>query len=325
MEFLGFHYFCTVVQEGSISKAAERLFITQQSLSGYITRLEQKYNCILFERRPRLRLTLAGEQFYQFAKRVLEENTLVKEKISKNANCFVRLPIGISLNYEKYLIPKIWEAYHMEYPNVVLSMLYVIRAGQQLSLQNMDVYCSIVAFGQAFPKTRLEPLITNSFYALIPESYLQGGEHWEGTDTIPLSRLLHFPIILPPPHSKLRKVINEYCLDKGIALLVTIESTSPEACFEYYKKGLGCCMLPQLVLYNIIKDGSLPQGCRLLKIDLEDSSLEEDRTDIIYRTDISLPDYVEAFIRCAKNACRDYAAQIDSELRCFFAQKDTEA
>ena len=62
MSLLGFEYFIEVAKEGNISKAAEKLYISQQSLSAHIKRLENKYGVTLFEPEARLpALTLPGK------------------------------------------------------------------------------------------------------------------------------------------------------------------------------------------------------------------------------------------------------------------------
>ena len=56
-----FNVFLTVVEEMNFTRAAERLYITQQALSGHIRRLEEHYGVTLFRRRPTLKLTAEGE------------------------------------------------------------------------------------------------------------------------------------------------------------------------------------------------------------------------------------------------------------------------
>ena len=60
MNFTSLRYFLEVVAEGSVTKAAQKLYISQQSLSEHIARLESEYGVKLFERTPRLHLTYAG-------------------------------------------------------------------------------------------------------------------------------------------------------------------------------------------------------------------------------------------------------------------------
>ena len=61
MNLRSLHYFLIAAEEMNFTKAAERLFISQQALSSHIKRLEDEYGVRLFERRPALHLTLEGE------------------------------------------------------------------------------------------------------------------------------------------------------------------------------------------------------------------------------------------------------------------------
>ena len=61
-------YLIAVAEEQSISKAAERLHITQQTLSAHLASVEEELGCRLFERRVPLKITYAGEEFLKYAR-----------------------------------------------------------------------------------------------------------------------------------------------------------------------------------------------------------------------------------------------------------------
>lgn len=62
MNFLNLQYFLVAAEERSFTRAARRLHISQQSLSGHISRLERHFGVPLFTRGVRLLgLTPAGE------------------------------------------------------------------------------------------------------------------------------------------------------------------------------------------------------------------------------------------------------------------------
>ena len=72
-----YEYFVTIVETGSLTKAAEKLYISQPSLSQYLKRLENSLGIDLFDRGTLpLRLTFAGERYYQYVLQImkLEEN-----------------------------------------------------------------------------------------------------------------------------------------------------------------------------------------------------------------------------------------------------------
>lgn len=74
MELHQLRYFVAVAEEGSFTRAAEKLFLAQPSLSVQIRKLEQDVGAKLFERmRRQVVLTAAGEVFLDHAVRALAE------------------------------------------------------------------------------------------------------------------------------------------------------------------------------------------------------------------------------------------------------------
>ena len=72
MDFQELNYLLTIAQEGSISKAAERLFMAQGSLSQFLRQYEASLGAPIFERTPRgVRLTPAGEAFLTRGRQIL--------------------------------------------------------------------------------------------------------------------------------------------------------------------------------------------------------------------------------------------------------------
>lgn len=74
MDLYQIRYFLAIVETGGFTKAAERLFVSQPSLSTGIKKLEQEFGVILFERGGRRAvLTPAGKFFLEKAKTILNE------------------------------------------------------------------------------------------------------------------------------------------------------------------------------------------------------------------------------------------------------------
>ena len=76
MDTVSLIYFSEAAKDLNFTKTAQRLFISQQTLSNHIARLEEAYQVKLFERKPRLMLTSAGETLLSFARdyKTSEEN-----------------------------------------------------------------------------------------------------------------------------------------------------------------------------------------------------------------------------------------------------------
>ncbi|KAF1683849.1 LysR family transcriptional regulator [Veillonella sp. R32] len=72
------YYFKELVKDMNMTQTANRLFISQQTLSNYIQRVEKYYSIKLFNRTPKLELTEAGREFLNFADSILKQNTAIK-------------------------------------------------------------------------------------------------------------------------------------------------------------------------------------------------------------------------------------------------------
>ena len=74
-------YVVEVAETGSISKAAEHLFISQPSLTASIKELETEYGITIFTRTNKgVTLTAAGEEFLGYARQVISQTRLMEER-----------------------------------------------------------------------------------------------------------------------------------------------------------------------------------------------------------------------------------------------------
>lgn len=81
MNFRKLRYFCVVAEEGSISKAAEKLFVAQPALSRQISELEEEIGTPLFHRLARgIALTAAGKVFLEDANKLLAQMDQTRER-----------------------------------------------------------------------------------------------------------------------------------------------------------------------------------------------------------------------------------------------------
>ena len=72
MNLLNLEYFLVAAEELNFTKAAKRLYITQQSLSNHIAKLESYFGADLFDRTPPMTLTNAGLCLVRHAKRLMQ-------------------------------------------------------------------------------------------------------------------------------------------------------------------------------------------------------------------------------------------------------------
>lgn len=112
-------YFITVANELNFTKAAEKLYISQQALSSHIAVIEKELDIPLFSRKPTLKLTYAGEVFYRHAQRLTQNySELFQELHDIRDGKRGEITIGISHTRGHLLLPKILPEFMEKYPNI---------------------------------------------------------------------------------------------------------------------------------------------------------------------------------------------------------------
>jgi DNA-binding transcriptional LysR family regulator len=116
--------FLEIAQRGSVSRAAEALFVTQPALTARLKGLERELGTDLFVRTGRgVHLTDAGRAFLPYAQRslqaVAEGRHLVAELARGGAG---ELALGAAPAVSTYVLPAVLERYHSRYPNVQLAV-----------------------------------------------------------------------------------------------------------------------------------------------------------------------------------------------------------
>ena len=124
MNLRSLEYFLVVAEEMNFTKAAERLFLSQQALSSHIKRLETEYDAVLFHRKPVLGLTQKGYELRYWAERILNaEKNLRANLYDIGTNCRGRLRVGIARLRAFRMMPEIMDRYRSLYPNVAFEVV----------------------------------------------------------------------------------------------------------------------------------------------------------------------------------------------------------
>ena len=124
MKLLQMKYFQTVCRYGSITKAAEELFVSQPTISFCIKELESEFGVRLFHRRHnRLQLTVEGSYFLDKVNYILQSVDALAVQMKNMGNNRNHVKIAVPAMISTFLFPQIFNAYSKNYPEVELEML----------------------------------------------------------------------------------------------------------------------------------------------------------------------------------------------------------
>lgn len=148
MELKELEYIVAVAEEQSISKAADRLYLAQSSLSQYVSRYEAELGVKLFRRTSGgVRTTAAGELFLKNARQMLLQYHQIRQQLTDlDAPMEGQIHFGISTFRGSYLFPKAMHLFRQESPtvDVVLHEHDSIYLQRKIAAGELDL--ALVAF-----------------------------------------------------------------------------------------------------------------------------------------------------------------------------------
>src|SRR6266550_772269 len=138
MELAQLEYFLTVVEEGSFTKAADRVYRTQPALSIAIKRLEEEIGQPLLDRtQKRPSLTQAGKVVHDHARRILALRDQIGETIGELQSLKRgRVRVGANESTSLYLLPDVILAFRQRHPQVKVEIFR--HVSDRLSREVLD-------------------------------------------------------------------------------------------------------------------------------------------------------------------------------------------
>lgn len=253
MDIKQLHYFCTIVQEGQITRAAKKLHMAQPPLSQQLKQLEEELEVKLFERNGRnMELTECGLVLYKKAIKILSQvdETIVEVKetgeglkgvvaIGSNKSCFSYLPKRIQSFREKYPLVTFQlregDTFHI---SELLKNRSIDLAVARLPLESTDVEFSMLSL----PK---EPYVL-----VIPKSWK---ERIGGRTSVKMNEIKDFPLLLLHRingKGQFEIIINE-CKRHGFTPNVILECPDASMILSLVNSEVGATIVPQSTLSSI--------------------------------------------------------------------------
>lgn len=124
MKISQLRYFQTVCRYGSITKAAEEMYVSQPAISFCIKELEEEFGIKLFHRRNnRLQLTVEGTFFLDKVNYILQSVDALTSQMKDMGNNRNHIKIAVPAMLSTFLLPMIFNDYTQKFPNVEIEML----------------------------------------------------------------------------------------------------------------------------------------------------------------------------------------------------------
>ncbi len=266
MDLQYYHCFLVLAKELNFTKAAEKLYLTQQCLSHRIKSMEEFYGTPLFDRKPQLQLTYAGKQLMQAALSINSIEMNLQAEFSYIVDQDKgEIRIGIPRSRSHAFIPYILPIFKKKYPNIsfILKEEHSAILEQYLLSNEIDVMIGISMGENPTADRRFKTIVMmdEPVYLVISDILLQRffpdvfpeckKEFQKG---IHLLDFKNAPYMLKPQSSRVQEVICNYYEEHFIKPNILIESNNCVPLFPLCLEGHVGFFIPQMPLSVLIKN-----------------------------------------------------------------------
>lgn len=255
MNFSSLAYFETLAHERSFTHAAQRLHITQQSLSSNIAKMEQELGCQLVVRHVPLELTYAGEVLLRYAASFREGYAAMQQEfcdISQNQSGILR--IGVTYTRGRTILPEIIEQFQKSYPAIRINLVEDTNDVIRRQLVDGETDLAIASFPEAIPGIAVHEFYREEVVMLVSRSLFeklygdeadQRAQSFEAGD---YSSIIGCPLVLNSVDD-IGGHIERALLQRASITRPNIVATSSnaETLLALCVRGVGACFCPEIL------------------------------------------------------------------------------
>lgn len=252
MDLRHFRIFLTVCEAGTMTRAAEIVYMTQPSVSQVIAELEKEYGVRLFERlNHRLYLTAAGEHLRSYANHIVNLSEQVRKELADiSAQGSIR--IGASLTIGAHLLPGIISAYRQELPDVeIFTQVDNTSVIEKLILDDR-IDLGLVEGPIYSPHIREEMLCEDDLVIICGPGHPLWGE-----GVIEINRLAGKSFIIREQGSGTRDIFERVMTQAGANWKIIGVYNNTEAIKQAVRENLGLAVVPKISVKEEMERGQV--------------------------------------------------------------------
>lgn len=248
--------FVAVADCGSFTRAAEKLYISQPSVSAHVRQLEEELNEQLFLRTTKsLAITARGRELYEYAVHVLG---MQERLLSRWAEEETRICIGASTIPSAYLLPELLVGYRAKQPDVTFEICQSDSRGVLNGLLDGRFELGFVGMESADERLALTPFYRDTMVLITPNNEHFAGLRARGAD--PAEILCSQPVLLREEGSGSRKYTDDFLRAAGVEmaqLSVTARLNDQESVKNLVAGGLGVAVTSEKAAEDACTAGKL--------------------------------------------------------------------
>jgi len=288
MDFRLLYYFVILADELNYRLAAEKLSITQPTLSHQIKVFENRIGVTLFERQGRgIILTEAGRILQSKANKIFSdiETTIDLLEPYKNLKDVPHLVIACSGSHTLSGVLKVCST---AIPDLRVTVLEMTTAETIQALKKKQVDISLINLPIREKNVEVIPIFEESFHIVISENHPLANN----TD-VSLKMIEKEKLVLLERDYYIRNYLDEVFISNNVAIQPYYELQTYDACLNVIKEGIGVTILPKSFLFNQEYQG-------IKTYPLKAKTHKTINLGIVYRQHEHLNTFIQKFIQLIK-------------------------
>lgn len=264
----------TIYEEKSFSKAAQKLFIAQPSLSAMVKKTEEEIGLPLFDRTTKpIRLTEAGQEYIAAVEQIRQiESSFESYLMAVNNLEAGTLGIGSNQLLSSLVLPRYISQFMQRYPRIKLSLMDAnsTTLENQIMAGNLDIVIDnhklpkdlferrllaqehlLLAVPAAFPENQQAEV-----YQLTYEDILRGRHTDASLSPVPLHLFSTVPFILMNKNNDARRHTNAIFHKAGFDPKVLLEMDRLTILYSYIEMGTAASVVSDTLVRNVQSAGS---------------------------------------------------------------------
>jgi DNA-binding transcriptional LysR family regulator len=299
MDYKEFTYIQKIAELQNVTKAANELYISQPSLSYYLSKIEGQLGVELFNRNTNpISLTLAGEKYIEKGKQIIALNEELKQElmdISKMKKG--RITIGIPRSRAYYMLPNILPEFREKYPYIELDLVET----KSENIEDFLIKGKVDFVLMALPvKNKLNDehldyqIINQEELVLVTKRGMLSQDQYDKDGIVNFKKIKDIPFILLGKGHGIRYAVDELFENHKYDPNVVLETTSNITAFRLASTGMAAAIVPEMM-----KNLFLPMD------EVEYFSLSKDELKwdvaVVFRKNDPMNEVEKYFFELAKN------------------------
>lgn len=254
MEMSQLEFLLKVVEEGSFSKAAQRVYRTQPAISIAIRRLEEEVGSPLFDRTQKTpTLTEAGQIIYDYAQRIIalrDQARASVENLKKLEQGCVR--IGSNESTSLYLLPEIILSFRERHPKVKVEIFRHVSDRLPREILDRKVDFALMAHEPTEKELEAFPVLKDELILIMSPKHALTKQ-----ESVTVKELGKESFLAHNVQTASRKKVVETFAKSNTPLNITLELDTVETIKRFVRKNLGLALVPRMCVNEEIERGTL--------------------------------------------------------------------